>query len=49
MICTIDFKLISLDFAMDFAIFTMWLQTCGWTDGQTDEQNNRQTDGMMGG
>ena len=25
--CTIDFELISLDFAMDFEIFTMWLQT----------------------
>ena len=47
--CTIDFQLISLDFAIDFAIFTMWLQTCGWTDGQTDGQNNGQTDRMMGG
>ena len=34
---------------IDFAIFTMWLQTCGWTDGQTDGQNNGQTDRMMGG
>ena len=34
---------------MNFAIFTMWLQTCGWTDGQTDGQNNGQTDRMMGG
>ena len=47
--CTIDFKLISLDFAIDFAIFTMWLQTRGWTDGQTDGQNIGQTDKMMGG
>ena len=31
--CTIDLKLISLDFAIDFAIFTMWLQTYGWADG----------------
>ena len=48
MSCTIKFPLISLDFAIDFAIFTMWLQTCGWTDGQTDGQNNGQTDRMMG-
>ena len=41
--------LISLDFARDFAIFTMWLQTCGWTDGQTDGQNKGQSDRMMGG
>ena len=47
--CTIDFQLISLDFAIDFAIFTMWLQTYGWMDGQTDGQNNGQTDGIMGG
>ena len=33
---------------MDFAIFTMWLQTCGWTDGQTDGLNNEQTDRLMG-
>ena len=33
---TIKLPLISLDFAIDFPIFTMWLQTCGWTDGQTD-------------
>ena len=46
--CTIDFQLISLDFAIDFAIFTMWLQTYGWTDRQTDGQNNRQTDRIMG-
>ena len=43
------YSLISLDFAIDFAIFTMWLQTCGWMDGQTDGQNNGQTDRMMGG
>merc|ERR1719285_1266563 len=43
------YSLISLDFAIDFAIFTMWLQTCGWTDGQTDELNNEQTDRLMGG
>ena len=34
---------------MDFAILTMWLQTCGLTDRQTDGQNNGQTDRMMGG
>ena len=44
-----DFRLILLDFAIDFAIFTTWLRTCGWTDGQTDGQNNGQTDRMMGG
>ena len=27
----------------------MWLQTYGWTDRQTDGQNNRQTDRIMGG
>ena len=47
--CTIEFPLISLDFVIDFAIFTMWLQMRGWTDGQTDGQNNGQTDRMMGG
>ena len=31
--CTIDFKLILLDFAIDFASFTMWLQTYEWMDG----------------
>ena len=46
---TMEFPLISLDFVIDFAIFTMWLQTCGWTDRQTDGQNNGQTDRMMGG
>ena len=40
--------MISLDFTIDFAIFTMWLQMCGWTDGQTDGQNDGQTDRMMG-
>ena len=43
------YSLISLDFAIDFAIFTMWLQACGWTDGQTDGLNNEQTDRLMGG
>ena len=47
--CTIDFKLILLDFAIDPAVFTMWLQTRGWTDGQTDGQNNGQTDRIMAG
>ena len=47
--CTIKFPLISLDFAIDFAIFTMWLQTCGWMDGQTDRHNNGVTDGLIGG
>ena len=47
--CPIDWQLLSHDSAIDFAIFTMWLQTCGWTDGQTDRQNNGQTDRMMGG
>ena len=46
--CATRFQLISLDFAMDFAIFTMWLQTYGWTDEQIDEQNNRQADRIMG-
>ena len=32
----IDFQLMSLDFAIDFAILTMWLQTYGWTYGRTD-------------
>ena len=41
--------LVSFGFAIDFAIFTMWLQTYGWTDGQTDGQNNGQTDRIMGG
>ena len=45
---TIDFKLIFLDFAIDFAIFTMWLQTYGWADGQTNGQNDGQTDEIMG-
>ena len=47
--CTIDFKLISLDFAIDFAIFAMWLQTYEWTDGQTDGQKDGQTDGKNDG
>ena len=46
--CTIDFQLISFDFAIDFAIFIMWLQTYGWMDGQTDGQNNGQTHGILG-
>ena len=37
-----------LDFAIDCAIFTMWLQLCGWTNGQTDGQNDGQTDKIMG-
>ena len=37
-----------LDFAIDFAIFTMWLQLYGWTDGLTDGQNDRQTDKIIG-
>ena len=44
-----DFQLISIDFAIDFAIFTMWLQMYGWIDGQTDGQNTEQTDRIMGG
>ena len=44
-----DFQLISIDFAIDFAILTMWLQTYGWIDGQTDGQNTGQTDRIMGG
>ena len=47
--CTINFQLISLDFVIDFAIFTLWLQMYGWMDGQTDRQNNGQTDRIMGG
>ena len=47
--CAIDFKLILLDFAIDFAICTMQLQTYGWTDGWTDGQYDRQTDKIMGG
>ena len=42
---TIEFPLISLD----VGIFSMWLQTCGWTDGQTDGQNDGGTDRLMGG
>ena len=47
--CSYRFQLISLDFAMDLAIFTMWFQTYGLMDGQTDGQNNGQTDRIMGG
>ena len=47
--CTIDFKLILLDFAISFAIFTMWLQTYEWTNGQTYGQNDGQTVKTMGG
>ena len=47
--CTIKFPLISLNFVIDFAIFTKWLQLCGWTDVQTDGQNNGQTDSVMDG
>ena len=42
--CTTRFQLISLDFAIDLAIFTMWLQTYGLIDGQTDRENNWRTD-----
>ena len=49
LICAIEFQLILLDFAIDPAVFTMWLQTYGWMDGQTEGQNNGQTDGIMGG
>ena len=42
--CAIDWQLISLDFAIDFAIFTMWLQTYGWMDRQMDRIIERQTD-----
>ena len=45
----IDFQLISLDFAIHFAFFAIWIQTYEWTYGQTDGQNNRQTDRIMGG
>ena len=41
--------MILLEFAKDFAIFTMWLQTYGLADGQTDGQNDGQTDKIMGG
>ena len=47
--CSTRFQLISLDFAIDLAIFTMWFQTYGLMDGQTDGQNNGQTDRIMGG
>ena len=47
--CSTRFQLISLDFAIDLAIFTMWLQTYGLMDGQTDGQNNGQTDRIIGG
>ena len=40
MICTIDFKLILLDFEKDFAIFT-------WMDRPTDGQKNGQTARIM--
>ena len=46
---TIDFQLISIDFAIDFASFTIWLQMYGWMDGQTDGQNNYWTDQIMSG
>ena len=49
MIFTNDLQLISLDFAIDLAIFTMRLQTYGLMDGQTDGQNNGQTDRIVGG
>ena len=43
------FKLISLDFSIDFANFTMSLQAYRGTDRQTDGQNNGQTDKIMVG
>ena len=42
--CSIDFQLISLDFSIDFAIFTMWLQTYGWMDRPMDRIMERQTE-----
>ena len=41
--------MISFDFAIDFSIFTILLLTYVWMDGQTDGQNNGQTDRIMGG
>ena len=35
---TIDFKLITLDFAIDFAIFTTWYQMVGWIEQWMDRQ-----------
>ena len=46
--CIIDFQSISFDFAIDIAIFIMWLQTYGWMDGQTDGQDNGQTHRILG-
>jgi len=46
--CAVSMELyhqIPIDFAIDFAIFTMHLQTYGWTNGQ----NNGQMDTIMGG
>ena len=34
--CTIDLQLISLDFSIDFGIFTIWLLMHVWIDGQID-------------
>ena len=41
--------MISLDLAIVFLIFTIWLMTYVWMDGETDGQNNGQTDKIMGG
>ena len=43
--CTVDFKLILLDFVIDFAIFTMWLRGVdGPMDKQMDRMMDRQTE-----
>ena len=42
-ICTVDFKLILLDFAIDFARITMWSQMYGWMDRQMDRMMDRPT------
>ena len=44
--CTIDIKLIQLDFAIDCSIFTMWLQTDGWTGRWTDQSMDWPMDGQ---
>ena len=49
----VDFQSISLDFTIDFAIFTIWLHMYGWTDKWTekwtDAQIARRTDQLMDG
>ena len=42
-------SIVQIDFAIDFAIFTIWLLTYIWMDGQTDGQSNGQTDRIIGG